>query len=179
MKKSSTFTIEDDSSLISWMNKSDLNSMILIFDVHLYWSGECEILTPCFDQMYIQYENAEERFVCLSLEGPKFAETFSSLVTLSDSCLTTLEYIIGGGGKNESNGASSSSDNKTSTDIKERMKYLLQKKGKGCAPLFLAVKDRKVLTIVQGANYPALNNIVKEHIPPVSDDDEKVEEPTD
>ena len=117
MKKSSTFTIEDDSSLISWMNKSDLNSMILIFDVHLYWSGECEILTPCFDQMYIQYENAEERFVCLSLEGPKFAETFSSLVTLSDSCLTTLEDIIGGGGKNESNGASSSSDNKTSAPL--------------------------------------------------------------
>jgi len=175
MKKSSTFTIEDESSLISWMKKSDSNSMLLIFDVHLHWSGECEILTPCFDQMYIQYENAEERFVCLSIEGPKFAETFSSLVTFSDSCLMTLEDIIGG--TNESTGASSSSDNKApSTDIKESMKYLLQKKGKGCAPLFLAVKDRKILSIVQGANYPALNNIVKEHIPPVSGEDGKVEE---
>ena len=178
MKKQSSFVIEDEASLISWMNKSDSNSMLLIFDVHLLWSGGCEILTPCFDQMYSQHENAKERFACLSMEGQKYADAFVSLVTFSDSCMMTLDDIIDANEKNDFN-SSSSSENKASTDMTviERMKVLLQKKGEGCAPLFLAVKDRKVVSIVQGANYPALHNIVKEHIPKLlsEDDDDKVE----
>lgn len=175
MKKQSTFVIEDESSLASWMKKSENNKMLLVFDVHLLWSGNCEILTPCFDQMYIQYENAEERFACLSMEGQKFANAFASLVTISDSCMTTLDDILMDGeakvlvnNATKETTSSSFGCKASSTNIIEKMKVLLQKKRDGCAPLFLAVKDREIISIVQGADYPALQHIVNEHIPKLS-----------
>jgi len=169
MKKQSTFPIEDETSLKQWIEKSD--NMLLIIDIHLNWTGSCEVLTPSFDQLYIQYENAEERFAFLSMEGPRYADLFESLVSFSAGCIMSLDDVVPMNGSAKDHGDSSKDD-------AERMKLLLTKKGKGCSPLFLAVKGRKIVSIVEGANYPALAKILEGQVPPFSDED-KIEDPAD
>lgn len=160
MKGQSTFAIEDENSLTQWIEK---DHMLLIIDIHLNWTESCEVLRPCFDQAYKQYERAKERFTFLTMEGQRFADVFESMVTFSESCRISLDDIVpivDGDGDN--------GDTSNSTDLGERMKTLLRKEGKGCSPLFLAVKGRKVISIVSGASYPALAKIVDEHIPKIS-----------
>jgi hypothetical protein len=157
MKKQSTFAIEDEESLKQWLEK---DQMLLIIDVHLNWTGSCEVLTPCFDQTYIQHERAEDRFVFLTMEGPRFADLFESMVTFSESCRMTLDDVV----------PLDNSSKDDSKSIGERMKLLLRKE-QGCSPLFLAVKGKKIISIVLGASYPALSKLVEEQMPPLSEDE--------
>ena len=160
MMKQSTFVIEDEESLKQWIEK---DHMLLIFDVHLNWSGSCEVLRPCFDQTYIQHERAEDRFAFLTMEGPRFADSFESMVTFSENCRMTLDDLVPLKKLDSKDDASS--------NFRERMKSLLCKDEKGCSPLFLAVKSRKIISIVLGASYPALSKILNEQMPPLSDEE--------
>jgi hypothetical protein len=166
MKKQSTFVIEDEESLKQWIEK---DNMLLIFDVHLHWTGSCEVLTPCFDQTYVQHERAEERLVFLTMEGPKFADQFESMVTFSESCVMTLDDLIPI--DNSSKDTPTTNDNANANDIGERLKMLLRKEDKGCAPLFLAVKGKKIVSIILGANYPSLLKVVSDQMPPLPGDE--------
>ena len=162
MKKQSTFAIEDEESLTQWIEK---DNMLLIIDVHLHWTGSCEVLTPCFDQTYVQHERAEERLVFLTMEGPRFADQFESMVTFSESCMMTLDDLI------PIDNSSKDTPTTNVNDIGERLKMLLCKEDKGCAPLFLAVKGKKIVSIILGANYPSLLKIVSDQMPPLSGDE--------
>jgi hypothetical protein len=149
--------VETEIELEQWLEKS--SSTLLLFDVHLDWTGRCETLIPQLDALYRTIDRSEARLKVLSLEVPKLGKKFQSMVELSPSCTNSLSL----------------NDTKdTSNDSDEGLNSLLNKKS--CSPLFLAVKGRKVLSIVRGANFPALSKLIQEHIPSISDDDDIVED---
>lgn len=169
-KKEATATITSESELNQWLEKS--STMLLIFDIHLNWTGRCETMIPQLDALYRSIDQSEDRFKILTLEVPKFAQKIEDLVELSPSCTYTIPL------KNEennvdSNGNSSTvvdDDNNDDDDHHPSLKTLLNKSC--CSPLFLAVKKQNVLSVVRGANFPALAKIIYDHIPKISDDDD-------
>ncbi len=158
--------------------------MLLLLDIHLGWTGRCEVVIPSFDQLCIEYERSEDRLALLSMEGrgSKLAQKLESLVTISGTCMMP-QFIENRGGDDDNKGengfdnsnSSSSDDDQKDQELQDSpLKLLLNKEGCGSSPLFLAVRRKKIVAIVEGANYPALEKIVKEHIPSLTDE---VEEP--
>lgn len=156
-KTSSTKIVENESELEHWLEKS--SKVLILFDVHLNWTGRCETLIPQLDALYRTIDQSDDRLKFLSLEVPKFAEKFKSIVELSPSCST------------HSSSLDESSNNNAGNDNDECLDLNLLMKKNSCSPLFLAVLGCKVISIVRGANFPALFKVIQEHLPNVSDDD--------
>lgn len=137
MAKGSSAIIEDASDIDHWLNQS--SDFLIIFDVHLDWTGRCEALVPQLDALYRTIDQSEKRWKVLSIEGPKFASKLASTLELSPNCnIESLDSLI---------------------------------KKTTCSPLFLAVKDRKVLSIIQGVNFPEISKTIQEHIPIIVDEE--------
>jgi len=94
----------------------------------------------------------------LSMEVPKFTKEFESKLILSHLC-NTLSPNINEGTIN------------VADDQEEDGTSSLFAGEKGCVPLFLAIRSRKLVGIVLGADFPNLAKIVREHIPQVSEED--------
>lgn len=156
-ERRSIINVENDTDLEQWLSKS--NDFLLFFDVHLNWTGRCETLVPQLEALYLTIDQSVTRWKVLSLEVPKFAAKFESMVDLSSSCSHSLPL-------NDSNNKVHGENDSTA----ETLNSLMMKKS-SCSPLFLAVKGRKVISIVKGANFPALSKVIHEHIPSLSDDD--------
>ena len=164
-KKEATATITSESELNQWLERS--RTMLLLFDIHLNWTGRCETMIPQLDALYRSIDQSEGRFKILTLEVPTFAQKFEELVELSPSCTYSIPL------KNEENNGNSTAtvdDDDNDDDHNPSLKTLLTKSG--CSPLFLAVKKHNVLSVVRGANFPALAKIIDDHIPRTSDDDD-------
>jgi hypothetical protein len=101
-QQQSSFAICDESSLAVWFERSINTGILLIFDVHLNWSGRCEVLSEPFDQMYKTCENAHEKFVFLTLDGPRYAEAFTSMISkYSVKCRNKLLLVVENGEEEE------------------------------------------------------------------------------
>jgi hypothetical protein len=83
--------IQDDLDLTSWMEKSNSANILLIFDVYLKWAGKCEVIHHSLDQFMKDHENSKEQIAFLTLDGPKFSTSFSSMImSCSDDCLLQI-----------------------------------------------------------------------------------------
>jgi hypothetical protein len=173
-KKESSITVESEVELEKWLDKS--KTKLLLFDVHLNWTGRCETLIPQLNALYRSIDQSEERLIFLSLEVPKLATKFQSMVELSPSCThsSSLNDSQNLSGDNSSGDSGSSNSRSHDDDFDDEddtisMNSLMEKKS--CSPLFLAIKDGKVVATVQGANFPAISKVVHEHIPSITEDD--------
>ena len=90
----------------------------------------------------------------------KFASKFQSIVELSSSCSNSFSSLID----------STSNMENENENLSECLNGLTTKKA-SCSPLFFVVKGCKVVSIVQGANFPALSKSIYEHLPSLSDDE--------
>jgi len=143
--------IQNTDELGKWFKQSE--TMLIIFDAHRNWSGRCETLLPSFQALCYQYDRCEDRLAFLSMETPKFAKEFESNLVSSPQCSIQLPNSNEAEGKEVSTGGLLAGE-------------------KGCMPLFLAIKSRKLVATVLGADYPALAKLVQEHIPSISGEDE-------
>jgi hypothetical protein len=144
--------INSEDELQQWIEKSD--RMLLIFDMHLAWSGRCESLVPSINDLCKHYESGDPEsqpvLSFLSMEVPKLGPKFDSLVSVSPSCVLPTMTTNPEGGE------------------KVTLGHILKKEG--CSPLFIAVRARKVITCVEGANFPALKKAVEQNVPSNSGD---------
>ena len=155
MSKTPTLNpITSEQELETWISKEQ---MLLIIDIHLEWTGPCEAHIPFLDQLRVSFDFVDKRLAFLAVEVPKYAEILEKGLSLSPACI--LPSFI-----------------QEDTATSEKIKLLTQKKG--CSPLFIAVKGKKIIAIVDaGANYPAIEKIVYDHIPKLSEEEqEEVEE---
>ena len=157
-KNSSSKVVENESELEQWLHRKD--DFLLIIDIHLNWTGRCESLIPQLDALYRTVDQSETRWKVLSLEVPKFASKFQSIVELSSSCSNSFSSLID----------STSNMENENENLSECLNGLTTKKA-SCSPLFFVVKGCKVVSIVQGANFPALSKSIYEHLPSLSDDE--------
>ncbi len=155
----SSIIVEDEITLDQWLTKS--SDFLILFDVHLNWTGRCESLIPQLDALHRNIDSSESRWKVLSIEVPRFTDKFLSMVELSPSC--SHSSISDDDSKNHKG------DDENNTDL---LGTLVKKTS--CSPLFLAVKDCKVVCIVEGANYPALSKAIYEHMSLIADEEEEV-----
>lgn len=155
----SSIIVDNENTLDQWLTKS--SDFLILFDVHLNWTGRCESLIPQLDTLHRTIDSSESRWKVLSIEVPRLTDKLLSMVELSLSC---------------SHSSITDDDSKKQKGDDENNKDLLGTlmKKTSCSPLFLVVKDCKVVCIVEGANYPALSKAIYEHMPVISDEEEEV-----
>lgn len=151
MSKTPTLnSITSEEELESWLSNE---KKLFIIDIHLDWTGPCEVIIPFLEELRLSFDFADKRFSFLCVEVPKYAEILEKGLTLSPACI--IPSFID-----------------EDMAMSEKIKLLIRKEG--CSPLFIAVKGRKIISIVDaGANYPAIEKIVRDHIPKLSEEDEE------
>lgn len=157
MSNVSTSEIQSTDVLEKWFKQSE--SMLVIIDAHRDWSGRCEIILPSFLALCAHHDNCEDRIAFPSMEIPKFAEYFQSKLSPSPVCDTFLPKPNVGNGDD-------------SDDVEQGSgKIGLLVERKDCLPLFLALKCRKLVGVVLGADFPSLAKIIQDNIPHISEED--------
>lgn len=198
--------ISSESELKSWLSKED---MLLILDLHLDWSGPCQVLIPFLEPLVHSFENVDRRLAFLSVDVSQFQECLEKILSLNSACIlpSFVENVtVDCGVKMEQQekeqemvvvqeeereeqeekdeallletiGESSSTKKESKLD-QIKIQRLIRKKG--CIPMFVAIKAKEIIAIVDsGANYPAIEQIVKQFIPELSDEDNHDEKEQD
>ena len=145
--------INSEDELQQWIEKSD--KMLLMFDMHLAWSGRCESLVPSINDLCKHYDSGDPEsqppvLSFLSMELPELGPKFDSFVSVSPNCVLPTKT--------------------TNPEGEEKVTLGQMLKKECCSPLFLAVRARKVIAYVEGANFPALKKIVEQNVPSNSGD---------
>mmetsp|Transcript_56952 Transcript_56952/g.68173 ORF Transcript_56952/g.68173 Transcript_56952/m.68173 type:complete len:162 (-) Transcript_56952:16-501(-) len=158
MKKPTVLPIESVEELTTYFDES--TRKLLIIDIHLSWSGSCEsTLGPTFNSIVLNTDRGDERLAILSVQVPKYWDALRGL-------LLNREDADAAG--STTSAAAAAITNGKGIDVNS----LKVGHERGCSPLFIAVRDQKIVGVVEGADAPALEKIVEEHIPKVSDDDD-------
>lgn len=197
--------ISSESELKSWLSKED---MLLILDLHLDWSGPCQVLIPFLEPLVHSFENVDRRLAFLSVDVSQFQECLEKILSLNSACIlpSFVENVtVDCGVKTEQQekeqemvmvqeereeqeekdeallletiGESSSTEKESKLD-QIKIQRLIRKKG--CIPMFVAIKAKEIIAIVDsGANYSAIEQIVKQFIPELSDEDNHDEKAQD
>ena len=173
--------IESDEELTRWwVNRSA--STLLVIDVHRGWSGRCDSLTPLFDSKSIEFNECSDgdgdgdggvgkgrmRVAFLAAEVPRFATKLADLMGGGDDgdARDVADGAAAGSSSSSYPPMSSATALPTASDLASG----------GCSPLFLAVRHGRIVSVVRGADRPALSRVVEEYLPRVTEDGDEAED---
>ena len=151
--KRSSIIVSNDSELENWIDKGD--DFLLLLDIHLDWTGQCETIIPQLDELYRNIDQSEKRWKALAVEVPTFVPTLISKLKLSPNCSQIMD----------NQGRSDGSGGMEACSLESLMKK------PSCSPLFLLVKGYNVVSVVHGANFPVLSKAMCEHMPVIMEEE--------
>mmetsp|Transcript_8394 Transcript_8394/g.8566 ORF Transcript_8394/g.8566 Transcript_8394/m.8566 type:complete len:137 (-) Transcript_8394:160-570(-) len=83
------FNITDEDSLNVAIDMSE--QKVVVIDVHQEWCGACEAMTPTFQRVFLEYDNAENRICVASTSIQKLADKLQGMIPRE--CAVTLDKI--------------------------------------------------------------------------------------
>ena len=137
-------SIQTEEELDHWLEKN----VLLVIDIHEGWSGNTETMIPTIksilSSMSTNDNDQQQRIFFLSMSKylKKVVDGFKKIITDGDGASGR-----GGGGSGG-----------------QQKQFRLDDRLGGCSPLFVIVRSRKILAVVEGADPPRLKKMVETQI---------------